>query len=238
MRRGKVRPSKHVSRLEVGPRTFPQARAQATYDALLAAGERVFSERGFDEAQSPDIAAAAGVSVGTFYRYFVDKRAPFLEMIERHLVVAHEALKAGLDPAMFEGKSHSAAVRRVVDVAFAQVRRSGGIQSVYLGMSLRDPEVARLRAKIDGLVCEELERLIRQIVPRSVISEPRVAAWVIHHAVLDGAMALASGPPSDGLSERGVQRAMCVMVERYLFPNLASSTGSSRRISSGRDSTK
>src|SRR5262245_23582377 len=62
-------------------RTFAQQRAHDTHRALLDAAAELFAARGFDGTQSPDIARAAGVSVGTFYRYFADKRQAFLELM-------------------------------------------------------------------------------------------------------------------------------------------------------------
>ena len=46
-------------------------------DRLLHAGERVFAKLGYDAAHVSDIAAAAGCSVGSFYRRFRDKEAFF-----------------------------------------------------------------------------------------------------------------------------------------------------------------
>jgi AcrR family transcriptional regulator len=54
-----------------------QARSRDARDRLLQAGERVFAKLGYDAAHVSDIAAAAGCSVGSFYRRFRDKEAFF-----------------------------------------------------------------------------------------------------------------------------------------------------------------
>jgi AcrR family transcriptional regulator len=87
------------------PPSFKQQRAARTYEALLEAAARVFSERGFDAAQTPEIAAAAGVSTGALYRYFRDKRHIFLEMLRHHLGQAQAEVAARLDPARFAGSA-------------------------------------------------------------------------------------------------------------------------------------
>jgi AcrR family transcriptional regulator len=58
---------------------FPanQARSREAQARLLKAGERVFAQKGYDEAHVSDIAAAANCSVGSFYRRFRDKEALF-----------------------------------------------------------------------------------------------------------------------------------------------------------------
>ncbi len=52
-------------------------RGQATRQQLLDAAAAVFAERGYAGATTKEIAKAAGVSEGTIYRHFVDKRELF-----------------------------------------------------------------------------------------------------------------------------------------------------------------
>lgn len=54
-----------------------QARSREAQARLLKAGEQVFARKGYDEAHVTDIAAAAGCSIGSFYRRFRDKEALF-----------------------------------------------------------------------------------------------------------------------------------------------------------------
>jgi len=50
-------------------------------DAAVA----LFSEKGIHKTTSKDIASRAGVSIGSFYAYFTDKRALLLEALEGYL---------------------------------------------------------------------------------------------------------------------------------------------------------
>ncbi|HEY2366994.1 MAG TPA: helix-turn-helix domain-containing protein, partial [Polyangiaceae bacterium] len=97
-------------------RVFQQERAERTYRAILAAAAKVFPKRGFEGAQVPDIARAAGVSVGIVYRYFDDKREIFLEMLESHLNAARAEVSARLAPEQFAGAAPVSAIARVVEV--------------------------------------------------------------------------------------------------------------------------
>jgi AcrR family transcriptional regulator len=47
----------------------------ATRRQILAAAERLFQEKGFDEATTRDIARAAGIASGTLFNYFATKEA-------------------------------------------------------------------------------------------------------------------------------------------------------------------
>jgi AcrR family transcriptional regulator len=58
------------------------AKARRTKERLLRAAERVFGPNGFERASIAEITAGAGVSQGTFYCYFVDKKAVFLALLD------------------------------------------------------------------------------------------------------------------------------------------------------------
>jgi AcrR family transcriptional regulator len=73
--------SEAVSRV----RTPSQSRAIRTRQALVEAGEREFSERGFAATTAKTITARAGVATGSFYQYFVSKEALLLEIAAQRL---------------------------------------------------------------------------------------------------------------------------------------------------------
>ncbi|MGA7271887.1 MAG: TetR/AcrR family transcriptional regulator [Acidimicrobiia bacterium] len=58
------------------------ARGVRTRRALLEAAEQVFAEHGWEQASIVKITERAGVSQGTFYRYFVSKQAIFDELVD------------------------------------------------------------------------------------------------------------------------------------------------------------
>jgi len=58
------------------------AKAKRTKERLLRAAERVFGANGFDRTSIAEITSGAEVSQGTFYCYFVDKKAVFVALID------------------------------------------------------------------------------------------------------------------------------------------------------------
>jgi len=75
------------------------ARGQATRRRLLDAAEAVFGELGYERASIGEVTRLAGVAQGTFYLYFPDKKAVFVELVEdlghrlrRHIA---DAVRAG-----------------------------------------------------------------------------------------------------------------------------------------------
>ena len=57
------------------------AKGRATRRALLDAAEAVFGEYSYDRASISEITRRAGVAQGTFYLYFPDKKAAFVELV-------------------------------------------------------------------------------------------------------------------------------------------------------------
>lgn len=62
-----------------------QRRAQQTVDAVLDAVVRVLKREGFSAVTTNRIAEVAGVSIGSVYQYFRDKRAIFVALHQRHI---------------------------------------------------------------------------------------------------------------------------------------------------------
>ena len=207
-------------------REFKQRRSQATYEALLLAAARVFARRGFDAAQTPEIASEAGVSTGAFYRYFSDKRAVFVEVVANHLRQSQEEVMARLTPERFLGDGKSVpdkrrAIEMVLDVLFDRIRRDAELERVYLSISYSDPDVRRLRAQYEDEGCQALTRLLEIVVPREVIPDAAAAARVIGITCIEIAADRAGLRPRIGTGGGGdaaIKAALREMLFRFLFP--------------------
>jgi AcrR family transcriptional regulator len=204
-------------------RAFAQKRAHATYAALLEAARRVFESHGYDDAQTPDIAREAGVSVGTFYRYFTDKRHAFLEMITEHLEQLYEVVMKDMTVEAF-GPARTESARReacehVIDVLFRNTARHPALQRVLLGVALRDPEVAEIRLAFDERSRQALALLIEQVAPPGRIPDAMAAAEVIQIAAQEVALATTGslGTRKTRAEARALREALATMIYRYVF---------------------
>jgi AcrR family transcriptional regulator len=201
-------------------RAFKQERSAQTHQRLLDAAEVVFAKKGFEAAQTPDIARAAGLSTGALYRYFDDKRELFIEMIERNLDRGFADISRKLDPALFRGSGdHLDAIERAIEVVFEHVTRDAALERVYLAMSLADAGVARLRADFEARALELLTALIETVVPRTRVPNARAAAVVVQVSCLEVAAERAGLRPRIGeaVSDADAKRALATMCHRYLF---------------------
>lgn len=59
-----------------------QLRSKETKNKIMKAAIRLFSEKGYNNTSSNEIAIKSEVSIGSFYAYFKDKKQLFLEVFE------------------------------------------------------------------------------------------------------------------------------------------------------------
>jgi len=204
-------------------RVFAQQRARATYGALVEAARHVFERQGYDAAQTPDIAREAGVSVGTFYRYFTDKRHAFIEMITEHLDEIYQLVMKDMTVEAF-GSTRTEVERRaacdhVIEVLFGNAARHPALQRELLGVALRDPEVARIRQAFDERGRQALAALIEQVAPPDRIPDAVAAAEVIQIAAQEAALATTGqlGIRKPRAEAKALRRALSDMIYRYVF---------------------
>lgn len=96
VKRASRRVAAHAPRVRARE-TARRARDQAYRAIVLDAAERVFADHGFEATRIQDIAAAAGVSVGTIYGLFPGKTELFEAVHEARLaeILAHARETAG-----------------------------------------------------------------------------------------------------------------------------------------------
>ncbi|MGI4830662.1 MAG: TetR/AcrR family transcriptional regulator [Janthinobacterium lividum] len=80
--------------LALEPRKTPQqSRSVATVEAIHAATIQVLLKSGVERLTTVHVAQRAGVSVGTLYQYFPNKRALLFAVLERHLLLVNKAVE-------------------------------------------------------------------------------------------------------------------------------------------------
>src|SRR5258708_7556864 len=81
-------------------RSLPkQDRSQDLVDAILIAARRLLQSSGVAQLTTNHIATSAGVSIGSLYRYFPNKEAIVVALIEKEISGHLAALRAALEKA-------------------------------------------------------------------------------------------------------------------------------------------
>lgn len=197
---------------------FRQERSRRSYQALLDAAEELFSTQGYDAIGTPEIATKAGVSVGTFYRYFDDKHEVYLEIMRRTMVAAYTETIDRLTPEHFVGKARHETISDACALLFRHVLAKPLLTRSFMEMSLRDTQVAELRRAFEQLAVQRLTALIEAITTRAKVPDPEAFAYVLYGAAMQCAYGLAVHLVPTTLDRERAHAALTAFIERTLFP--------------------
>ena len=196
---------------------FRQDRSRRSYLALIEAATVLFGSRGYDAVGTPEIAQQAGVSVGTFYRYFDDKHEVYLEIARRTMVAAYRETIEGLGPERFVGLARHETISETIAILFDHVLSKPQLTRSFQEMALRDPQVAEISRAFEQVSIVRITTLIAAIVPRDVVPDPEATAWVLYGAAMHAAYGIAGHygpPPIDAVRAR---KTLADFIERAVF---------------------
>jgi AcrR family transcriptional regulator len=146
--------------LPVGPR------ARRTREAILENAAALFAEHGYQRTTVGDVAAAAGVSVGTVYQYFRDRPEILSVLVQRYV----RTMLAKTDTT-WRAEEGVAALRRVLGnfvESYVEVARLAGVWEEVTHVDERLADLRRaLNRAFTGAVEEELRRASAAGVARS-----------------------------------------------------------------------
>ena len=137
-----------------------RADARRNREAILTAAGEVLGERG-DDAQMEQIAAQAGLGVGTVYRHFADKETLVAAIVGRRFEAATELARAAEqlpDPAE--------AFERLLDGYLGSVQTDVAFRRALLGPD--EPRWESIGAQ-KAAFGEVVERIVRRAVDASVL---------------------------------------------------------------------
>src|SRR6266576_53389 len=69
-------------------------RGKRKVDHILQVAEAMFAEAGMENVTTNSLAVRAGISIGSLYQFFPNKEAIVVALVERHLDLGHEVIRA------------------------------------------------------------------------------------------------------------------------------------------------
>jgi AcrR family transcriptional regulator len=136
-----------------------EARTQAQRERILAAAQTCFVNSGFHAASMATIAETAGMSPGLIYRYFENKNAIILTIIEHQLEVARDRIRQ-----LHASNDLVAGIVEHFDESSAGEVNSMSA-ALFLEMSAeatRDPQIAAALSRFDATVRSEIGDWLRR----------------------------------------------------------------------------
>jgi AcrR family transcriptional regulator len=146
-----VPPAPRIERARATP-----PRGEKTRRKLLEAGAKVLPSHGYQAARVDDIAEVAGVSHGSFYRYFQNKDDFFR-------VLAEDASRRMIDMLdRFPPADDRDALRAWTEEWFTSYEGNGGVISVWQEMQAAEPTLATFSLEVAVAVIGRLGRILER----------------------------------------------------------------------------
>jgi AcrR family transcriptional regulator len=175
-----------MSRDGIGPRKAPrQRRSQQTVDRIVEAAARVFNEDGYPSTTTNEIAAEAGVSIGSLYQYFPNKDSLLIEIARRHIsesLAAFDELMNGLGPEVPLGPM----IGHVIDLLVDQHEHD----RLHLLIAHRAPRTAEIEQELQRAqhhLVGVAHRLLREQMPErgDLLRTAQLLVAFLHGAIHD-----------------------------------------------------
>jgi len=192
-----------------------QGRGIMTRDRILEAAEALFSDKGYYSTNSKEIAARAGVSIGSFYSYFKDKKAVFFEVLDGY---NQRVMERVLLPPTGKGsswKSGRELLNHLLKTALKAHDLSPQFHREATAMRYSDPDVETFFDREDEKMISRIESFFNLFEKELRIKDKKAAALVIHEAMEEVIHSIKIFGAK--IPERRLLKELEDMISRYLF---------------------
>lgn len=192
-----------------------QKRSIEKKERILEAAYALFCEKGFVKTNTPEIAARAGVSIGSLYSYYPDKREIFLEVLHRYEGDFH-ALKQRFSERMDEMQEQPmdwlrGYVNGLIEIHIKSAEFQRELKILYLS----DAEVAREVDENTNNIHQIILNFLRMFQQPLQITDLEAAAMVIY-LLVNGMVEYTFLYPGTVDRERVLDQGLTA-IQRYLF---------------------
>lgn len=190
---------------------------QSKRQAIIEAALDIFAKQGYEDTTIAQIAAAAGVAVGTVYLYFHNKR----EIYTQVSINWTERLAAALQDPRIQSLPVEQAPRAIIETVFRLCHESSKLMTLFQ-VDIQSSEELQMHKDADGAIISVVDSFLRtavergQLVPFDTVMYAKLLFGLVDSALFE-CFCVQEGRNEDEFRERSIE-----IVERLLFgPPLA-----------------
>lgn len=181
-------------------------------ERILDVAARIFDEVGYRATTTNDVAAAAGISIGSLYQYFPNKDALLVALAERHVAEASAMIEtyfAGIDA---DRADLDAVVTDLVGVVVGMHE----LDRLHLLLAHQAPRTPELQQQLDRLLATTVDA-VSELLERHEPGHPdpgltaHLLVAMVDAAVHDVILRQPSGPARDTATDRTVELARSML---------------------------
>ena len=167
-------------------RTAVQKRSRETVDVILTAAIRILATKSLAETTTTEIAEKAGVSIGSLYEYFSDKKDIFLQVVEGQVELETNRLLTRLDNEPKKLRSLSGIIRHLASAYLDIYSENEMLIRSFREVALDVRSVPWIIDRSDAAVAVRVEKILKNIRRKKVTTAGVPAGLMVRsiHAVV------------------------------------------------------
>ncbi|SMF35920.1 TetR/AcrR family transcriptional regulator [Desulfovibrio gilichinskyi] len=165
------------------PRAPVQRRSKDKKRKLIVAGMKLFSDKGFHKTNISEIAEKAGVSVGSFYGYFEDKKDLLIEVSQAYGNSIIKGIYENIADEAPISKDSTTIIEFLVNSAKQAHMLSTELHREMLALKNREPEMAKLDKRITESFQDGIEAILKKCGSRITVKNTTTAAKLVAGAI-------------------------------------------------------
>jgi AcrR family transcriptional regulator len=190
---------------------------QSKKQAIIEAALDIFAKQGYEETTIAQIAAAAGVAVGTVYLYFHNKR----EIYTQSSIDWTKRMAVALQDPRILSQPIERVPRAMIETVFRICHENSNMMSIFQ-VDIQSPQELQQHKEADGAITEVVDAFLRsaiesgQLAPFDTTMYAKILFGMVHSALFE-CFCVQEGRHEDEIRERTIE-----IVERLFFgPPLA-----------------
>ncbi|HEY3374709.1 MAG TPA: TetR/AcrR family transcriptional regulator [Candidatus Aquicultor sp.] len=194
-----------------------QQRGIETRERIIDAALHLFCAKGYHGTNSKEIAAAAGVSIGSFYCYFEDKKMLFLEILDKNFLLGREHLQEHVRAMQdnFSMDGTRTLLRGFIKNLFSAHQFSTEFNQEAAALILCDPDIRQVHDEHEAALIGEIASYIALFGDTVRVKDTEAAAFLVYRSV--ETVMHAARHPNQGISEDRLVDELTDMLAAYLF---------------------
>ena len=195
-------------------RVHKQQRTLKTRERIREAGLRLFGRDGFHGTNVKKIVSEAGLSVGSFYTYFKDKKDLFLELVEQH---NKQQIERAFHPQNGALKKvlKKEALQGIIKMVLAYHNLDPEFNREIEAMRYLDEDVNRTQEKQDEIVVRYLTSALEAAGDEVRIRDAEAAARIVRITIISNVHSMSM--LGSKIEEDRLINELVDMVQRYFF---------------------
>jgi AcrR family transcriptional regulator len=197
---------------KVSPATAPEEGASTKRKAIVEAAREIFARQGYETTTIAEIAAAAGIAVGTVYLYFRNKREIYLDTSQSWEMEIATAL---IQPELLQ-RPVEQVPRAMIEKVF-EISRQYNQYMTLVQVDIQSQEELEIKRRGKHLITQAVNSFFQDCISRGDLPsfDTEMYATIIYglvHNVLYDCFCLNSGADEDHYRKRTIE-----IVERIFF---------------------